>query len=268
MGRAALLAIAIALGLTALGGCSLLTSLDGLSGPPALDATIDGAVAETGMIEAGADSGPIDPCAGAILCDDFERDDVQGNWKSVYTDNGGTAAVSSAIFTSATRSLMLHVPSSPAGGDPHAQLGSVDYADVAHVRVAFSLKVGTADRVISLMRLQLLQFDRNEVFDLYMLPGKLIASEEGSGAANAGYFEYTVPSGFLPGVWQRWTLELDARINASTGIVTLDGKEVIRTTLHNAYTKSALRVLLGAFYAPNGPPHDVFYDDVSITILP
>jgi hypothetical protein len=27
-------------------------------------------------------------------------------------------------------------------------------------------------------------------------------------------------------------------------------------------------VLLGAYYAPSGPPHDLFYDDVSITILP
>jgi hypothetical protein len=271
--------VAITLGLIPL-GCSLLTSLDGLSGAPVTDATLDGTAAESGIPDAGGDSdappvsgeageaGPIDPCTGAIFCDHFERADVQGSWGSFYTDNGGTAAINSTTFTSATRSLMLHVPSSPAGGDPHAQLGSIDYGDVAHVRVAFSLKVGVADRQISLMRLQLNQSDRSEVFDLFMLPGKIVASEQGFGAAGAGYFDYAVPSGFLPDVWQRWTLELDARGSASTGIVTLDGNEVIRKTLQNAYTKSVLGVLLGAYYAPNGPPHDVFYDDVSITILP
>jgi hypothetical protein len=186
----------------------------------------------------------------------------------VFTDNGGTASISSATFTSATRSLALHVPSSPVGGDPHAQLSSISYDNVAHVRVAFSLKVSAADRQISLMRVQLNQSDRSEVFDLFMLPGKLVVSEQGLGAANAGYFDYAVKSGFRPDVWQRWTLELDARANTSMGIVTLDGMEVIRTPLHNAYTKSTLGVLLGAYYAPDGPPHDVFYDDVSITILP
>jgi hypothetical protein len=52
------------------------------------------------------------------------------------------------------------------------------------------------------------------------------------------------------------------------GIVTLDGAEVIRTSLKNVYAKGMFAVLLGAYYAPSGPPHDLFYDDVSITILP
>jgi hypothetical protein len=111
----------------------------------------------------------------------------------------------------ASGSLALHVPSSPAAGDPHAQVASIAYSDVAHVRVAFSLKVGAADREMSLMRLQVAQSDRSEVFDLFMLPGKLVVNEQGLGAANAGYFDYQVSTGFLPDVWQRWTLELDAR---------------------------------------------------------
>jgi hypothetical protein len=203
-----------------------------------------------------------------MLCDDFERDDVQGSWASAYADNGGTASISNATFTSPTRSLALHVPSSPAAGDPHAQLGSIGYDNVAHVRVAFSLKVGAADRQMSLMRVQLNQVDRSAVFDLFMLPGKLVASEQGLGAANAGYFDYALQSGFRPDVWQRWTLELDARGSTAVGVVTVDGKEVVRAAFHNAYAKSTLGVLLGAYYAPDGPPHDVFYDDVSITILP
>lgn len=279
--RAGVVTIALGTALTiAPLGCSLLTSLDGLSGAEAPDATSEAAAPDSGTTDAtggrdamvvpddSGEGGEVDPCAGTIICDDFERNDVQGSWANLFTDNGGTASISSATFTSATRSLALHVPSSPTGGDPHAQLLSITYDNVAHVRMAFSLKVGAADRQISLMRLQLNQSDRSQVFDLFMLPGKLVASEQGFGAANAGYFDYTVKSGFLPDVWQRWTLELDARGNTAMGIVTLDGAEVIRTPLKNAYTRSGLGVLLGAYYAPDGPPHDVFYDDVALTILP
>lgn len=37
------------------------------------------------------------------MCDDFERDDVQGSWNSASTDNGGTAAIRATTFTSTTR---------------------------------------------------------------------------------------------------------------------------------------------------------------------
>ena len=241
MRRAGVFLIApLALAITPL-GCSLLTSLDGLSGGVASDATTEGSAAETGTSDAppvgdapvvpgdAAEAGKVDPCAGATMCDDFERPDVQP-----------------------ARAALVH----------HS------FDKVAHVRVAFSLKVGAADRQISLMRVQLNQSDRNEVFDLFMLPGKIVASEQGFGAANAGYFDYAVQSGFRPDVWQRWSLELDARGNTALGIVTLDGTEVIRASLHNAYTQSVLGVLMGAYYAPDGPPHDIFYDDVEITILP
>jgi hypothetical protein len=63
-------------------------------------------------------------------------------------------------------------------------------------------------------------------------------------------------------------MELDATGNAAVGVVTIDGTEVIRTTLDNAFKRSSFNILLGAFYAPSGPAHDIFFDDVSITIFP
>ena len=204
---------------------------------------------------------------GAVFCDHFERDDVQGTWNSFYTDNGGTGAIDTSTFTSATRSLLLHVPPSPTTGDPHAQLGSVTYDNVNHVRVAFSMKVGAADRQMSLIRLQLTQSaSAAEVFDLFMVPGKLVADEQFIGGAG-NYFNYDV-TGFVPDKWQRWSMEIDATGAKAVGVVTVDGAEVIRTTLNNAFTKGVFNVLLGAFYAPNGPAHDISFDDVSFTILP
>jgi hypothetical protein len=273
--------VAVAVGLS-LAGCSLLTSLDGLSGgaapsaiPPegsadAMTAADVGASEAASPLDSGdsGEGGPIDPCAGAVLCDHFERDQVQGDWATIFGDNGGTAVLDTTTFTSPTKSLALHVPPADGGNIPHAQLGSASYAGVAHARVSFSMKIGAPDRQVSLMRLQFSESDRGEVFDLYMLPGKYVASEQGMGAANAGYVEYPVASGFKANVWQRWTLEVDATGPSAVGIVVLDGQEVVRHTLTNVYRRSSFSVLLGAYYAPGGPSHDVFYDDVSITIFP
>jgi len=266
-------------------GCSLLTSFDGLTGgadaTDAMTATEApaplGDAAETGAVDSSmtgadagkdaAEAGPIDPCVGAVFCDHFERDDVQGTWNSFYTDNGGTGAITTSTFTSATRSLSLHVPTSPTSGDPHAQLASVSYDNVAHVRVAFSMKVGAADRTMSLMRLQFAQSSSSgQSFDLFMLAGKLVADEQNL-AGPGGYFNYDA-IGFMPDVWQRWTMEVDATGAAAVGVVTLDGTEVIRTTLNNPFKRSSFSILLGAFYAPTGPAHDIFFDDFSLTILP
>lgn len=285
MRRASLLVIAASLvGSTPI-GCSLLTSLDGLSGgADATDAmtaveapaNADHSVPDTGRTDSSMSSadageageaGPIDPCVGAVFCDQFERDDVQGTWNTFYTDNGGTAAIDGTTFTSATRSLALHVPVSPTTGDPHAQLGSANYDNVAHVRVSFSMKVGAPDRVMSLMRLQFTQSaSAAQVFDVFMLSGKLVAHEQAP-SGPGGYYEYAV-TGFVPDVWQRWTMEVDATGSSAVGVVTINATEVIRTTLNDPFKRSSFSVLLGAFYAPTGPAHDIFFDDFAITILP
>jgi len=267
-------------------GCSLLTSLDGLSGgaePSDATTNAETATAEGSTSDAGGsdspvvpaeggdtgEAGPTDPCAGAVLCDDFERTDIKGDWLSAYTDNSGTATLDTSTFTSPTRSLALHVPSSPDAGDPHAQLTSKQYGAVAHARVDFSMKVGTPSRMMSLIRLQLTQTSQKyQFFDLFMLTDKLVVDEQGAGDPSAAYFNYPLQNAFKADTWQRWSMELDATSPPATGVVVIDGTEVLRTTLHNAFVKSSFDVLLGVFYAPNGPPQDVFFDDVSITILP
>jgi hypothetical protein len=271
------LAVAIAVPLTT-AACSLLTSTDGLSGgaadasaptdaPPPNDAAGGASDAST-VIEAGADAaeaGPADVCAGAVFCDRFERDLVDGDWLNRYVDNGGTLTLDTKTWTSATRSLAMHVPATMS---PHAQMSSPKYPNVAHVLVALSMKTGVPDRAMSLLRIQIDVPNRGAVFDLFMLGEHFGVDEQVFGMPAGVYADYAIQSGFKPDVWQRWTLELDARAAPAMGIVTLDGVEKVRTALENTYGRGELGILLGSFYAPDGPVRNVSYDDVSITILP
>jgi hypothetical protein len=271
------LAVAIAVPLTT-AACSLLTSTDGLSGgaadagaptdaPPPDEAAVGAGDAST-VIEAGADAaeaGPADPCAGAVFCDRFERDLVDGDWLNRYVDNGGTLTLDTTTWTSATKSLAMHVPATMS---PHAQMSSPKYPNVAHVLVALSMKTGVPDRAMSLLRIQIDVPNRGAVFDLFMLGDHFGVDEQVFGMPAGVYADYAIQSGFKPDVWQRWTLELDARAAPAMGIVTLDGVEKVRTALENTYGRGELGILLGSFYAPDGPVRNVSYDDVSITILP
>lgn len=257
--------------------CSLTTSLDGLTGGA------EGGVIEGGSAESGADGpiadggdggpsggdadegGPIDPCAGAVLCDRFERDAPEGIWTSIFTDNGGTVTIDPTTSTSGTRSLALFVP---AAGAPHAQLASPDYPNVAHARISWSMKTGAPTRGVSLMRLEFDENNRAAVIDVFMFDGRFVMDENVFGMPSAGYADYDLLAGSKPDMWQRWTLELDARGATAVGIVTLDGVERIRTNLKNAYARGTLKILVGAFYAPDGLAQTLHYDDIAVTILP
>jgi hypothetical protein len=262
-------------------GCTLLTKLDGLSDGDVSDAATDGALADASPVgdatadgvapsdadTDAADSGPGDPCAGATFCDQFDRTAVQGQWGSAYTDNGGALELDTMTFTSAPKSLAMAVPDQV---NVHAQLTSVDYPNTGHARVAFALKTPAPNRDMSLIRLQLSESGtgRYGVLDLFSLPTGLVVSEQVfPNAAGVGYSNTKVV-GFRPGMWQRWTIELDARSAPTRIVVTLDGAEIIRKALNNTFNRSPFNVLLGAFYAVAGPPQSVSYDDVAITILP
>ena len=100
--------------------------------------------------------------------------------------------IDSTTSTSPTRSLALHVPGI---GTAHAQLASVTYPNVAHARVAFSMKCGAASRIMSLMRLQVGVANRAATFDLYMRPDRFVVDENVIGTPSLGYFDYTIASG-------------------------------------------------------------------------
>ena len=238
---------------------------DGLTGRRA-DGGSDAAVPNGDAGDAG-DAGTFDACAGAVLCDDFERADVTGDWFSAFTNSGGTVDLDTTTFTSPHRSFKIHLPTS---GAARAGLASKDYANVAHVRVAFAMKTTAASRQMSLFRLSLApKGTPSAVFDLFMLPDSLGSQEQIFDDAGPGVSRTFPPlSGFQPNAWQRWTMELDATVTPAIGVVTLDGIETLRTPMQSPFARGTLAVTLGAFDAPSGPAQDVFYDDVTITILP
>lgn len=269
---AALAALACAAGGLALASCYMDTG--GLTGRGAGAVGADGgadsdsdAPARDAGCAGGDAAGCIDPCQGAILCDQFERDLVTGDWAATFTNAGGTVGLDTSTFTSPTRSLAIHVPTS---GDARAGLASKDYPNVAHVRVAFAMKTAAPSRWMSLFRIQLAGGGgASAVLDLYMFSDFLGAEEQVFGGAGPGpSFNYPITTGFQPNVWQRWTMELDATVTPAMGILTLDGVERLRTPLKSTYSRGTLGVEVGSFYAPSGPARDVFYDDVSVTILP
>jgi hypothetical protein len=260
-------------------GCSLLISLDGLTNGTsasaadadagAADATNDGGPVEAGMVDDGAtadggDAG-FDPlCTGAVFCDRFERASAQGPWPGLFLNAGGTIDLDTSTFTSPVKSLVIHVPTA---GDARVGLGSNDYPNVAHVRVAFAMKTALPSRNMALFRIQLAVTGANRVLDLYMRTNGFVLEEQGFFDGGTS-IDYPVAAGFKPDEWQRWTMELDATVSAPLGVLTLDGVEQVRARLSSGFVRGTLNVIVGSFYAPTGPARDVWYDDVSITLLP
>jgi hypothetical protein len=267
---------ALGLGVAA-AGCSLLTSLDGLtSGSVAnasdggdADAPNDGGASETGVGNDGATAEGGDAasdllCAGAVFCDRFERATVLGDWGAKFVNGGGTVDLDTSTFTSPVRSLVIHAPTA---GDARAGLGSRDYLNVAHVRVAFAMKTALPSRQMALFRVQLVTNGTERVLDLYMTTNGIVLEEQGFFDGGTSV-DYPVTTGFKPDQWQRWTIELDATTNPPLGVLTLDGVEKVRTPLISGFVRGTLNFSVGTFYAPSGPARDVWYDDVSVTLLP
>ena len=129
------------------------------------------------------------------------------------------------------------------------------------------MKTRAPDRQVALFRIQLIAGNVARVLDLYMRTDGFVVEEQTFGDGGT-YADYGVPTGFQPDTWQRWTLELDATVNPAIGVLTLDGVERLRQQLARTYTGGTFNATLGTFYAPDGPTRDVWYDDVSLTILP
>jgi hypothetical protein len=78
----------------------------------------------------------------------------------------------------------------------------------------------------------------------------------------------SITSQFKADTWQRWGVELDAKGDVAIGIVTIDGVEAAHKTLTNPYRPGSVTLIVGMYYAPDGPAHVIAYDDVSVKILP
>jgi|GEM_PF-4200184 len=271
-------AVAFAMPLAA---CSLVTSLDGLTGgtapsegqdtaPPPFDASSPDGAAEATTPDASTDvdSGPAPWCLPADdFCDDFERTDVQGAWDVAYALGGAAIAIDGTTAASPTRSAHVVVPPEDSA---RSELRKTLPGTSRHVRLRFALKTSAGlDREYQLGRIELARSDGYDVLVLALFPGKMVVAEQAYVEAGASYSDTTLPSTALRiGTWQVWSLELDASSGSPQAIVTVDGVEVLRTALKSGFAAGSPRISLGPAYLTAGPPRETWYDDVAIRVLP
>lgn len=260
------------------GGCSLTTSLDGLSsgGPPLTPeaGTADGPAVPDATSEASADAdadaGPIDPCAGSIFCDRFERGDLQGSWGELQQISGGTLAIDSTTSTSPTRSLLMTIPP---GTAPRAYLRfESTTSNHRHGRVEWSaMSDAQPNREAQLMRIQLSSAVRDSFVFVSLVPGEniVLAEQRDEAGVNSGstYSNIVLDKVFAPGKWQRWSMELDATTSPAKAKVLVDGVLIGSKNLANPFDTGKLHIILGATFVRDGVARKVWYDDVALFAL-
>ena len=256
-------------------GCSLTTSLDGLSsggGPSPSDAGADTSpLVDSGSdasADAPADSGPGDPCTGAIFCDTFERSgDVKGAWSFQGLQGNGTLAFDTTTAARGTTSLEMVLP---VGTTPRAYLSWDSTTTTSkRARVEWSAKSDAApDRETQLMRLELQSSARNTFVFVAFVPGNNIVlaeqREEPGVSPSVTYSNVVLDSGFVPGKWQRWSLEIDARTSPARGEVLLDGVRIGSKTLENPVDTGKIGVIVGGTFVRDGPVRTIWFDDVAV----
>lgn len=256
-------------------GCSLTTSLDGLSsgGGPSPG---DGGTEASPLVDAGSDvatdtgvdAGPIDPCDGSIFCETFERTgNIKGSWSFQQVLGGATLDFDTTTAARGTTSLKMVLP---VGTTPRAYLSWDSTTTTSkRARVEWSTKSDAApDREVQLMRLELQSSERNTFVFVSFVPGNNVVlaeqREEAGTSPSSTYSNIDLSSGFVPGRFQRWSLELDARTSPARAEVILDGVRIGQKTLVNPVDTGKIGVIVGGTFVRDGPVRTVWFDDVAV----
>lgn len=273
----------------ALPACVLLTPLAGLSDGAAPDADAARAEAETSSPDnASTTDGPrlsesesesaapgLDhvACKTALICDDFERVNPQGEWDSLSSNAGGVVETTTDTYASGARSLHTYVPAG--SDDALAFVTRFDVAMTAHASASFAMKTpAVPDRDVQFTKLTL--FDatrrRNYAVALSLTGSDVIVSEQvfddtDPAVSSASYVSYSVP-GLTPGVFQRWSVELDASTSPAVVAVAVDGTTQLRTKLRNTVAPGLLTVNIGPSFLRDGPGRHFWFDNVMVRTLP
>lgn len=261
--------------------CSLTTSFEGLSsggGPFTPDSSAsDGPGSPDAGSDAAADAGsdgdarPVDPCAGALFCDRFERDEVGGSeWGQPVLAAGGLLAIDPTLAASGTRSLLMTVPP---GTAPRAWMSfGTTTTNHRHGRVDWSMMSDAQpDRELQVMRIQLESNVRASFVFVSLVPGSnmVLAEQRDETGVNSSstYSNIVLDRAFTPGKWQRWSMELDATTSPPTAKVSVDGVVIGKKNLANPFDTGVLKILLGATYVRDGASRKTWFDDVALLAL-
>ncbi len=219
--------VAIATFATAVAGCNLLFGVDGYAGSPDSAGPLPDAA---GPLPDGPSTPDASFCVdGAIFCDDFERQDVQGPWDSVYVDGGTLALVATP---STGRALEAHIPAASGAAQATLTKATTTVSSTASLQFLASLAMDPAP--VGGLHASSLVLDSPStgttatVFPYLQSDGVRVGMLVC--AAQCAYTQSdAVP--FASATWHTVSLALDLRPSPPTESLSLDGMLVLQVAL-------------------------------------
>lgn len=277
----------------AVGSCSLLVDVDGLSGPdvPSADASIttgdsqptDGPTAE-GRVDSGVDSGketgpPTPFCANvdANFCDDFDepaRAFLLGNWDFAEVSAGGAAILDTTDPRSPPRAARFtyaaNVPPPGTGCNHERLFRSVPLAPKSHLTLSFSAWLGDANGELEPTDiLAHLNWIDGPVDCLLLWSPARPTGALREKPSSATEVVHAIAAGPPAGAWHRYAIDVDLTNRELRfeidGVNALRAGEKVAATCPAAPTR--VSISLGFFCAQNRVfPSEVRFDDVTLHV--
>ena len=260
-------------------GCSLTTSLSGLSNGADLPAST---APDGGEAGASNDGGPsLDGSAGKdgggdaaaalpfcdslvpqpTFCDDFERTSLLGAWDRRDLSGGGSVTLESSTRTPAGREMLAAIPVFPAGSVSIAALVHT-LVDAQVITLSYSLRIDAAPAqgAQQVMLVNVSPSDGSgDAFHTYLFvsPTGTVLVEEtfpnSPGTMNT-FTQKTLSEPIVFGVWQR--VQMTLKLSSPTRVtLTVDGKTSFDDVADPFYRPGKVGVVAGVHYTstPSGP---------------
>lgn len=266
--------------------CSLLTSVDGLAGGAAPDASgagdsgsIDASGADgdaalsDGAVDASPDGGRYCATSTATLCDDFDDEGPFAKWSSVEVGAGAVVVRDRAQSVSSPSSLLTSTPASP--DSVPAYLRYTTPTPVRRVRVAYDLRVDARDSLTAYVEVGYIRFGASKGTHAFYF-------RLGAGPQSSFAVEAYLPDGGIPqnnvaltgdssfANWTRVAIDYDLRSPPHVS-VSIDGKPAGDVPLDaSQFTPDVARIDLGVGYLghPTSDAWKLRYDNVTIDTTP
>lgn len=259
-------------------GCSLLTSLDGLSdGAGAGDSGADVVPASVtdGAVDGAGDAGGADAAPGATFCAstsadfcvDFDEGARDDGWSGHDTRGTGALELDTSKSTSPPRSLHASWPRVDLGTNNYQQLTKTWPGAARPMTVDFDVLVAPIawnanDKGTTIAELY---FDKSEKTGVLLVLGSTTWDVSIVTPTSASA---SVPSPFPTGTWAHLRIDADPGASGGSVTVSLNGQALVQKTglsFAQDPTETQLWIGLGASNAPV-PGIDVHYDNVVVSL--
>ncbi|MDB4997018.1 MAG: hypothetical protein JWM74_4450, partial [Myxococcaceae bacterium] len=249
MSRRTIATFAIGVG-GALAACSLVTSVDGLTGGSAVDASLDSPIGDASqsdssldapppLVDAGTDAADADAgswCARhpSQFCVDFDQpNNISARWDSIHYPFNDAAAATIALdgvtFVSGPSSAIVKLPKDPANNCRFAGLAHLVPGSAKEVHLAYDIRMTDATaHQGTLLDFAYPSWDCN-YFIAHSNTGSTYLYEQsydGTVGERSGS-THTFKTPLVPAVWSRVEINLVLDSAPTSVSVKLDGKQVV-----------------------------------------